>query len=407
MKKILLVNQHTCNHGDESAGMALIRKIRETHTDSNIDILYNWYFKLSPEAHIGNGMGDLKNINHFHYPIGKIDKLIIRLILIAPFMSAFLLFFSQMLKKQYNLIKAYDIVISAPGGINLGPYQDWYYLWRLFMIKKAKKELAIYSISFGPLDGLPKIFQKRAIEVLKYAKFLSLRDDKSHGFADSIGITYNKALDTTYLVKKQVAIPEKYTSLKDRAYVVVVPNELYRWHTYFKTIEKSSMDNFYISIIRHIIEKENMDVVLLPQMFANENDQNYMIRLAKEVNEQRIIIIDDHYNSDQQQEIIANSQFVIGARYHTIVFSINNNVPFYALSYEHKIENMLSILELEDFSLDLLSYFKTKKNENEVLEDISNCLNNRRENQQRINEGNEKAMKIVNATYREFEKLLN
>ncbi|MDH7446364.1 polysaccharide pyruvyl transferase family protein [Aquimarina sp. 2201CG14-23] len=406
MKKILLINQHTCNHGDESAGMALIRKIKQNNVDVTIDILYNWYFKLSPEAHIGNGMDDLKGINHYHYPIGKVDKLIIRLIILMPFLSALFLLFSSTLKKQYQLIKSYDFIVSAPGGINLGPYQDWYYLWRLFMAKRMNKELAIYSISFGPLDGLPKIFQKRAIEVLKHAKFLSLRDDKSHGFADTLGLRYNKAIDTTYLVKKSVEIPEVYNELKSKEYVVVVPNELYRWHTYFKTINKRDMDDLYISIIKHIINKEDLDVVLLPQMFADENDQNYMTRLSKEVNSKRLTIIDDHYNSDLQQEIIANSQFVIGARYHTIVFSINNNIPFYALSYEHKIENMLSILELKDFNLDLLSYFKSKKDINEVLQDISNSLRSRKDNQQKVDKGNTKAMEIVNTTYLEFEKEL-
>ena len=408
MKKILLVNQHTCNHGDESAGMALIRKIKENNpANLQIDILYNWYYKLNPKAHIGNGMEDLKDINHFHYPINKLDKLIIRLIIKTPSFDSFLLLFSPKLKKQKKLINKYDTIVSAPGGINLGPYQDWYYLWRLLMVKRANKDLAIYSISFGPLDGLPNIFRRRAIEVLKYAKFLSLRDDKSHSYADIIGLNYNKAIDTTYLLKKKVEIPNVYKDLKSKEYVVIVPNELYRWHTYFKTINKSDMDNLYISIMKHIIDNEDLHVVLLPQMFADENDQKYMTRLSGLVNSDRITVIDDIYNSDEQQEIIAKSQFVIGARYHTIVFSINNNVPFYALSYEHKIENMLSILELRDFNLDLLSYFKTKMNINDVLCDISEALNNRKNNQVRINKANIKAMKIVNDTYQEFQKKIS
>ena len=405
MKKILLINQHTCNHGDESAGMALIRKIKENfNEDTQIDILYNWYFKLSPEAHIGNGMEDLKGINHFHYPINKLDKLVIRLIIMLPRLDTFLLFFSKRLKKQRSLINKYDFVVSAPGGINLGPYQDWYYLWRLLMVKQSKKNLAIYSISFGPLDGLPKVFRKRAVEILKYAKFLSLRDDKSHVFADQIGLKYNKAIDTTYLVKKKVDIPNAYANLLDKEYVVIVPNELYRWHTYFKTIDRKQMDNLYVSIMQHVLNNENLEVVLLPQMFADENDQKYMTRLAGLIDSNRITIIEDTYNSDQQQEIIVNSQFVIGARYHTIVFAINNNIPFYALSYEHKIENMLSILGLKDFNIDLLSFFKNSMDVDFVLSAISESLKNRKDNQKKIEKGNLKAMKIVNATFNEFQE---
>src|SRR5690606_1315905 len=225
-------------------------------------------------------------------------------------------------------------------------YMDYHYLWRLFVVYKLKKELAIYSISFGPLTGLPEIFRKRSVEVLRYAQFLSLRDDKSHEFGKELGLDFYKSIDTAFLSKKEERIPNEYKEALEKEYVVIVPNELYNWHPYFKSIDKNLMDKFYIEITNLFVNELNLNVVFLPQLFANQNDMDYMTRLKKSISSENVLVIDSAYNSDVQQKIISKSNFVVGARYHTIIFSINNNVPFFALSYEHKMENMLSLLSL-------------------------------------------------------------
>ncbi|MCM5663489.1 polysaccharide pyruvyl transferase family protein [Galbibacter mesophilus] len=404
MNKILIINQHTCNHGDESAGIALIRKITNKYNDCQIDILYNWYGNLNPNAFIGNE--DFNSIKHYHFPVNKFDKILIRLTSYLPAFAWVLSLFSRTLKKQYKLIKNYDLIINGPTGINLGPYEDWYYLWRLLIVKKLNIPLVIYSISFGPLDRVSSFFRKRTLEVLKYAKFLSLRDEKSHKYGEQYKINFHKAIDTTFLITERKGIPKEYEHLAKEEYVVIVPNELYRWHTYFKNVDKNKMDDLYIQIINSISSHHEMKVVLLPQMFSEENDKDYMLSLISDSDNSSITVIDERYDSDVQQEIIANSQFVIGARYHTIVFAINNLVPFYALSYEHKMANMLSILDLKEFSVDLLSLFEKDNNIDSVISDISSCLNQRSSNRTRIEVANKKAISIANKTFSEFEDCL-
>ena len=403
MKKILIINQHTSNHGDEAAGIALIRELKSNYKNAKISVLYNWYEKLEDDAFIG--LNEFKDVKHFSFGTSKFDAALVRVSLFFPLLINILSLFSRNLKSQLSIIRDSDIVINGPGGVNIGPYKDYYYLWRLVAVKYHKKVLAIYSISFGPFDGLPNFFIKRSLDILKYAQFLSLRDDKSHRFADSFNLDYKKSIDTAFLSKKNETIPTIYSELEDTNYVVVVPNELYSWHPYFKKINKSSLDNFYISIIENFIEKYNYKVVLLPQLFSSQDDTEYFKRLKNTIDNDNILVIDTKFNSDIQQKIIRGSEFIVGARYHTIIFAINNQIPFFALSYEHKMENMLSLLGLSEYKLDLISTFqKEELDTNSVLDKISSFFDNKEDIKQKVELASHKAHKISNKTFVELKR---
>ena len=80
-----------------------------------------------------------------------------------------------------------------------------------------------------------------------------------------------------------------------------------------------------------------------------------------------MFVIDDTYSSDIQEALIKDATFVIGARYHSIVFSINQATPFIALSYEHKISGLLESLNKEDRIIDISTIWSSE-------EDIKKCL---------------------------------
>ena len=83
---------------------------------------------------------------------------------------------------------------------------------------------------------------------------------------------------------------------------------------------------------------------MLPQTFNYNtytgDDIGFMHDTAKNFSTEKVAVIDDIYSSDIQQTVISGSDFVIGARYHSIVFAINNAVPFMALNYEHKFKGL-------------------------------------------------------------------
>jgi colanic acid/amylovoran biosynthesis protein len=169
------------------------------------------------------------------------------------------------------------------------------------------------------------------------------------GLADKLNLNYISSIDTAFLDTPDVKIPDNIKNYFDRPYIVFVPNSL-TWHPAYTHIDQNYIDDYYLKIINSInIIYKDYPIIMLPQLYNTEkkNDKLYFDRLKEQV-KYNIIVLDDTISSDVQQTIIAGSQFIIGSRYHTIVFAINNNKPVIALSYEHKITGLLDILNMND-----------------------------------------------------------
>lgn len=340
---ILILNQHTSNHGDEAAGKSLIRGLRNKKIKYKIEILYNSKILLNHEKF------DLDDkVTHLHSgKVTLIDKIIILLTFLLPFRFISKFFFlGSSTKYEYNLIKNAQKVINGPGGVNIGPYKDWKYIWRLYVALKLKKDTAIYSISFGPI---PKnfLFKKISEYILKNVNFLSLRDKQSQRYADELKLKYIVSIDTAFLNNQpDIKLSIELSRNIKEEYVVIVPNQLNNWHPNFKKVNENKFSDLYSKIIKYFISK-NIQVILLPQLYGNQNDSRYFEKLITDFEKKdNIYIVDDNYSSDIQQTIIKNALFLVGARYHSIIFSINNETSFLSLSYEHKMTNTLELLDL-------------------------------------------------------------
>jgi colanic acid/amylovoran biosynthesis protein len=175
-----------------------------------------------------------------------------------------------------------------------------------------------------------------------------------------MGLKYIKSIDTAFLAQPAIDIDLKNIQIpfKEKDYIVVVANNLTAGHLTFKSIESKILDSIYLDVLKMLTNK---NIVFLPQLFANGNDKNYFQYLINSLDRdlrENIHIVDENYSSDIQQSIIKKSSFVIGARYHSIVFSINNNIPFLCLSYENKMKNTLEILSFSNYGIDLTKLTK-------------------------------------------------
>ncbi len=396
---ITIINQHTLNHGDEAAAKALykalhhdkIEKLNILHTITEADLFQ-----------VKKLVCNDKNQNHYAIlQLRLFEKVILIASLFFPyFLSQKLIRLSKALSKELDIIKFSKKIISAPGGVNLGPYKDWRYLWRLYVAIKERKEIAVYSISYGPLPDIP-FFRKKSQYVLNGVKFLSLRDKKSQEFAKQANIDFIPAIDTAFLYNDydSVDIPSKYHSLIKKNFIVIVPNELYIWHPNFKNIKPEILDDKYIKIFNYFLDR-GFDIVCLPQLFGRQNDKDYMARIKKQLGSENIHIFNEQDSSDIQQAIIAKSQFVIGARYHSIIFAINNNIPFVSLAYEHKMTNTLELLGLQENNI----MIEDMLDNDDYIEKIDNLFSRRDEIARKVCMASEKAHKIATTTYDMFKK---
>ena len=361
---ILVVNQPLNNRGDESAHKALIRTLSSKIPNSTITVL----FVNSNSNSINQFAVDLPNVRYINV---KPLPLYRRFSLSAMKKGQFYLWYMHPTTiKLMMLYRRADWVICAPGGICMGGFQNWGHLYFLKMAQHLNKKIAYFGRSIGPFPTETednKLFKKISLEILHYCKFISLRDSKSEEIAKKIGIDYVSTVDTAFLDSPKVEIPQVLKNSIGDNYVVFVPNLLI-WHFAYKNrITKETVLYFYSLVFKEIIEKwPNAKVVMLPQTFNygtyDGDDILFFYDLQKYINDERLIVISDRYSSDLQQTIISGAQSMIGARYHSVVFAINNAVPFVALSYEHKITGLLKTLDAQEKIVDITHGLDDEKN---------------------------------------------
>lgn len=401
--KLLIVNQHTSNRGDEAAGKALLRALDKESEIKQVNILYNKVNMLEEEKLT---FETVRYITHHSAAILSVfDKAFIILSFLLPFWLIRILLKTSCLKQEFKLIENADIVVSAPSGVNIGPYKDWRYLWRLYISVKLGKPLAIYSISFGPIPK-NRLFKFVSVYVLIKAKFISLRDKQSQTYAEEYNVKHVPSIDTAFLDNTfSKNLPTEITSMSDRGYVVIVPNELYSWHPYYRNIKTESLDKIYLDII-NLFTNKGIDIILLPQRFGSRNDSKYFERLRQQIpNKENINISCDEYSSDIQQSIVINAKFLVGARYHSIVFAIRGEIPFVALSYEHKIQHMLSSLFLDKYAVDLNEVLE-QESSTQLIKKIEVCFDKREMIKQELSFANKRANDIAKKTFLTFKSFL-
>lgn len=381
--KLLLINQPLNNRGDESAHKALVRTIIKEIPEVELTVLF-WGNQGKMEDTIRQFAIQSPNVKyHIYYPlVGKGMHFIMKL---GQKTGLHFLWFMHLdLVRYIKKFKKVDMVVCAPGGMCMGGFQNWEHIFNLQCAKHYNKPLAYYGRSLGPFPTITKenrIFKKISLEMLNYLSFLSVRDNKSFMLVKELGINNCvNVVDTAFLETPSKIIPhEILQAIGDNDYFVFVPNLLI-WHPYYKgKVTKGELINFYVEVLYKVSNVfPHYKVVMLPQTFNYTNDDDNDINLFKEIAENahdnRIVVIDDVYSSDIQQSIISRSKFVIGSRYHSIIFALNNNVPFVSLSYEHKMEGLLQTLGKTNSMISINESIVTAEGRRDIINKIQNII---------------------------------
>lgn len=373
---ILIVNQPLNNRGDESAHKALIRALIAELPETSIQVLF-----------AGNNPD---SIRQFSVQSERVRYINVKAFRGYSMLSKFILKTGMYLlwyihPTTNELLKYYkraDWVVCAPGGICMGGFQDWGHISYLKMAQYVGKPIAYYGRSFGPFPVRShdnRVFKEISLGLLRYFSFLSIRDAKSELLANSLGLNYVSTVDTAFLDSPRVAIPEEIKAIiNNKRYVVFVPNLLI-WHYAYKgRITRDIVIELYLrlyDVMTSFFPDDN--VFMLPQTFNyltyEGDDIHFFNDLKALIHDSKAFVISDKYSSDVQQAIISGSDCVIGARYHSIVFAINNRVPFVALNYEHKISGLLHSVGGTDTMVDITG-LKSQEDINTIVSHFSSTL---------------------------------
>ena len=367
---IAIINQPLNNRGDEAAHKALIRTLLRSIPEVRIVIPYPSRVSKNMQSF----MIDDNRIDYVSVPFYKGVNLIQKYITHKGWL--WLSWIHPALRRYMKVFRHSDWIVNAPGGICMGGFQNWNHLMFLMMADYAKKPIAYVGRSIGPFPTATadnRLFKERSRQLLHHFSFLSLRDSMSEKYAQEMGVEYTKTIDSAYLDDPQVDIPVTIQQLiGESEYMVMVPNLLI-WHFLYKNrISKADVIRFFHRIADSIFTQyPQLKIVMLPQTHDygsyEGDDINIFREIAADINDKRVVVVPDTYSSDVQQCIIRQAKFMVGARYHSIVFAINNNVPFIALSYEHKIAGMLETLGKQTSCIDITHSLDSKESIDSTL----------------------------------------
>jgi colanic acid/amylovoran biosynthesis protein len=367
-KRIVIIEQPLSNRGDEAAHRSLMRALDREFPDACFTVLFfngnkndiNDFVVDSPRI-------TYTNIQGFGKGVRFLQRWTLRL------NTVFLSLLYPAIRKYANCIKRADAVICAPGGMNMGGFQSWEHIFNLSLAKYYEKKLIYYSRSIGPFPVQTKwnkAFEKISYNLLNSFYFLSIRDKKSAELADELNLSYIRSIDTAFLDTPEAKIPDEISSIiNNEKFIVFVPNSL-TWHPAYKNRKQEDIDLFFVEVLKILLSKNNK-IIMLPQLSKyitySEPDYAYFQRLKNMVKNDGVIVLNDTYSSDIQQKIIEKADCVIGARYHSIVFAINNKAPFISLSYEHKMTGLLEILNLREREINISDIGTSDFNVKEAL----------------------------------------
>lgn len=406
VRNILIVNQPIGNRGDESAHRALVRSLNKALPETKIVVLGFMDDK---------GAYDEFKVDH---PNNEYVKFLFPHNLLAPNFIKFLpkyglatlgTFLHPVLRKLIPYYKAADVVLCAPGGICMGGFQSWRHLYFLLLAEYFKKPIVYYSRSIGPFPiktWLNRRFKKISDHLLHTMNFISLRDAQSKGIAERMGMDYVFSIDTAFLQQPRVEVDKAIAEQIDgQPFIVFVPNQL-TWHYAYKHVPQERIDQFYLELMKKV---RNMypehKLVMLPQLCTAglAGDYSYFKTLAEQSGMDNIVVVSDKYGSDVQQTLIAEASFLIGARYHSVVFAVNNEVPFIALNYEHKIKGLLEDLGLSGNIVDITRVFDDVQTMDAVMRQFDAKLRDEKE----VKPSRQKANDIAQNCFKQLCQYLN
>lgn len=374
INNILIVNQPLTNRGDEAAHRAFIHGLRRKFPEAKIVVLAfadhnNWISDFI----VDDPMVTYDRFIFRHsYKMESLVELSVK-----KGCAGLITSLHPNLRHLRKYYKTADVVMCAPGGICMGGFQSWDHLYFLILAEFYGKPVVYYSRSIGPFPDKTKDnrrFRSISFDLLHKFKFLSLRDKISEKYAEQIDVPFVSSIDTAFLDQPRVEIPHEISCKLKENYVVFVPNQL-TWHFAFRNVKQHVIDNFYLTIMKILRDNfPDSQIVMLPQLcsLGENGDRPYFTRLAAQQCDDNIFVLPDTYSSDVQQTIISSSKMVIGARYHSVVFSINNEVPFLALNYESKIKGLLECLNLSENMIDITSAFVDDDAKAKVENEIKN-----------------------------------
>lgn len=355
MLKILIVNQHTANFGDDTAGVAMATQLHRQFPEAELHFVYNWPWEKDKFLAIPYEKD--KTFHHQEIIIQKTDLSdAIRYIFTKFFPISFKNHSQTTVTAYVNLVRESDFVIVSPGGSNIGIYQDWICLFRVLVAVLEKRNPIFYLNSIGKSGNLA--FDIIAKFVLKRSQVF-VREKKSHEVLSQWGVCNVRGVDTAFSLSPSIDDHENVNFDINKKSIVFIPTRIGSWHPLYSKINvRQKINKKIVPSLITFAQKHNLKIYILPHLYSVLNErkflqdvQNSFLHLGLE--EEQVKLIENINTFKDYEQCIYHAGMVVSMRYHGVILSIKQGIPFISLAYENKMKEACQYSEMLKFNFNL------------------------------------------------------
>jgi colanic acid/amylovoran biosynthesis protein len=319
---------------------------------------------------------------YIKWGFNAISDLICTLMLISRFslFNSFGKFFLSIdQKRSLDLFPQLTALVVKGGGFlhSYGKIYDvyvmYYFLFDLMLAHRYKVKTIILPNSIGPLkNNLSKYLVKK---VISKSSYISVREDVSKKFLmEELSIDVPTVPDLGFFLKGSddnfldYLTERGFDKTKKNIAITLRP---YRFDGY------SNADELYANYLNGIVNfigiqvKRNYNISLVAHTLgpsAHEDDRlalkDVYNAISVEVKNNVIYLEDFGLNSRQIQKIYSYYDLLVGTRFHSVIFALNENVPSIAIAYGgNKSYGIMNDIGVPDFVLGIESVTSFKLNE--------------------------------------------
>lgn len=241
-------------------------------------------------------------------------------------------------------VRNYDVFILIGGSMfqQIGSPFRWFKNWlslylTVFCFRLMRKKVVFMGFNFGPYDS--KIFFYLHRLLFRLVNYLSVRDEKTYSLFDQ-----NKHIhfypDIVFGLKVE---EEAATKKKDNIGISIMD---FGSNVTFQR----QYENFLVDVLKGIDKAFTINVYTF-QNSKTINDDMVAQRVLRKVNRDVNIY---NYNGKNLQEILnsfSKNEFVLSSRFHSLVLALIFKQSFVSVSYNIKIDNLLSFIGLDSLKI--------------------------------------------------------
>lgn len=403
-KKVLIIPSCTdLNRGDQALVLETANVIKKSY-DEKVDI----YMMSSGNSEQCESFG-LKSFNDIlkhpsrgskmknNIKYGKMIKLKWGIIALKDFLVSNLLlnrftrfmvypFLNKETKKSINLYKECDACFVKGGGFLhdysgglIGIYTMYYLTFHIKLALAMNKKVYIMPNSFGPFKS--KINKKSLNRLLNKVMIVTARESisssrKTNGLDREISRFPDLAFFLTdeYSEDKWHEFEKKYDLKENQKYVAITVRP-YRFYQYNNPKEKyTQYKETFIEFSKFLNQKGYIPLFIVHTTASNDHENDWICieEITKEIEDKESykIIRDDSLNCYDLKYIYGHCKYIVGTRFHSVIFSIAKEIPAIAITYGgNKGDGIMKDMDMEQYAIKIGELtFEKLKNKFEQLE---------------------------------------